>query len=46
MAIVTERGILHAHAPSGRVIEHGYDGCWPGPAVAAYRLVPAVSERG
>ncbi|MFC4353051.1 C40 family peptidase [Fodinicurvata halophila] len=46
VAIVTERGILHAHAPSGRVIEHGYDGCWPGPAVAAYRLVPAVSERG
>lgn len=38
VAIVTERGILHAHAPSGRVIEHGYDGTWPGPAVAAYRL--------
>lgn len=38
-------GILHAYAPCRRVVEHGWDGRWPGPAVDAWRL-PVLAEGG
>lgn len=31
-------GLIHAFAPCRRVVEHGWDGRWPGPAVDAWRL--------
>src|SRR5690625_738099 len=30
-------GLIHAYAPCRKVIEHGWDGRWPGPAVDAWR---------
>jgi len=30
-------GLIHAYAPCRKVVEHGWDGQWPGPAVDAWR---------
>lgn len=30
-------GLIHAYAPCRKVVEHGWDGRWPGPAVDAWR---------
>ncbi|MDF2097320.1 C40 family peptidase [Aquibaculum arenosum] len=33
-------GLIHAYAPCRRVVEHGWDGRWPGLAVDAWRWPP------
>lgn len=38
LALRSERGLIHAFAPARAVVEHGWDGRWPGPAVDAWRL--------
>lgn len=39
-------GLIHAFAPCRKVVEHGWDGRWPGPAVDAWRLRnPGRGER-
>lgn len=32
------RGLIHAHAPAGRVVEHGFDGPWPRRLHAVFSL--------
>jgi len=41
LGIVTDRGVVHAHAGLGRVVEGPLDPCWT--IIAAWRL-PAASE--
>ena len=31
-------GLIHAYAPCRQVVEHGWDGRWPGPAVDVWRF--------
>lgn len=38
VALVTEKGILHAHQQVGRVVEHRLDASWRRRVLAAYRF--------
>jgi cell wall-associated NlpC family hydrolase len=38
LAILTDKGILHAHASVGRCVEHGIDDRWRRRIIAVYRF--------
>ncbi len=37
-------GLLHAYAPIGKVVEHGFGGAWPQRLCAAFRLPQATNQ--